>query len=114
MYFPQNLALKYVPSDKRYFFNYKLASVSDTNVAYTVICMEICKKSYYYCFGGSWLKISKAQDFPDESLDRCEIKLPCGILSLYSYIYRITDMYTKVGKKQQRTNFETSDHHNLW
>ena len=114
MYFPQDLALKYVPSDKRYLFNYKQASVSDTNVVYTVTCMEICKKSYYYWFGGSWLKISKTQDFPDASLDRSEIKIPCGILSLYSYIYRITDMYTKVGTKQQRTNFETSDHHNLW
>jgi hypothetical protein len=42
----------------------------------------------------------ETQDFPDASLDRSEIKIPGGILSLYSYIYRITDMYTKVGKKQ--------------
>ena len=49
MYFPQDLVHNYVPGDKRYFFNYKLASVSDTNVAYTVTYMEIYKKSYHYC-----------------------------------------------------------------
>jgi hypothetical protein len=44
MYFPQDLALKYVPSDKRYFFNYKLASVSDTNVAYTVTAWKYVRR----------------------------------------------------------------------